>query len=664
MSERPRFRLDLIAETIEEQAGRFIDVMDPDSGNVFRFYEVEFSLACGMDGERDVAGIVKWAQDELGLTPSTNEVQTMIATLGDLGYLDRGAEARAQAAQAEPEPVRAAQQAAQVARDQDLAQGVVVGKPAASPVAPSNVELGIAGGGAKPAAGPDMPAAPDIALGAPGTGPTQTPRLPVEDVPLGQAGRAEQPAPRAAKPAVSDVSIDLAEQMPIRPDDVKEAVRASKVMQAVDVPADLLPPEKPVSRPTPPARTATPLPFEAVKPPVAEAKPPAPEVKPPVAEAKPPVAEAKPPVAEAKPPVAEVKPPAPVKPPVELKPVDKAPPPADKPPADKPPADKPTTDKPAAKPPAPANKVSPVLIVLLILVVAGAGAFFVWKFVLNKEDEGKKETTGQQAPPPKQPDPPKEAPKPPPPPPVKLAVVPGVAADVKSTNVNAGLETLEAAKAVKEGDVVARYFGAAAPTQAHKDAVTRETKARADVDAASAAVQKARDDKAPDAKIKELEDALAAKQKVLDTRTTELAKAKEEYAKVVLTAPATGEWKPVAKTGTKLAPDAVIGTVTPPTTLVATFPAAEGIAAGAARLVQLAKQPDTKLTCKVVAADTAGIKVSCPAEDPPALADAEVTLGGPADEAPPAPDAGSGSGSGSAAKPVEPKPAEPAGSAG
>ncbi|MCW5805938.1 MAG: hypothetical protein KIT31_26440 [Deltaproteobacteria bacterium] len=656
MSERPRFRQDLIAETIEEQAGRFIDVMDPDSGNVFRFYEVEFSLACGMDGERDVAGIVKWAQDELGLTPSTNEVQTMIATLGDLGYLDRGAEARAQAAQAEPEPARAAQQAAQAARDQDLAQGVVVGKPAASPVAPSNVELGIAGGGAKPAAGPDMPAAPDIALGAPGTGPTQTPRLPVEDVPLGQAGRGEQPAQRAAKPAVSDVSIDLAEQMPIRPDDVKEAVRASKVMQAVDVPADLLPPEKPVSRPTPPARTATPLPFEAVKPPVAEAKPPAPEVKPPVAEVKPPVA-------EAKPPVAEVKPPAPVKPPVELKPVDKAPPPADKPPADKPPADK-TTDKPAAKPPAPANKISPVLIILLILVVAGAGAFFVWKFVLNKEDEGKKETTGQQAPPPKQPEPPKEAPKPPPPPPVKLAVVPGVAADVKSTNVNAGLETLEAAKAVKEGDVVARYFGAAAPTQAHKDAVTRETKARADVDAASAAVQKARDDKAPDAKIKELEDALAAKQKVLDTRTTELAKAKEEYAKVVLTAPATGEWKPVAKTGTKLAPDAVIGTVTPPTTLVATFPAAEGIAAGAARLVQLAKQPDTKLTCKVVAADTAGIKVSCPAEDPQALADAEVTLGGPADEAPPAPDAGSGSGSGSAAKPVEPKPAEPAGSAG
>ena len=41
--------------------------IDPDSGNVFRFYEVEYSLACAMDGERDVAGIVKWAEEELGL---------------------------------------------------------------------------------------------------------------------------------------------------------------------------------------------------------------------------------------------------------------------------------------------------------------------------------------------------------------------------------------------------------------------------------------------------------------------------------------------------------------------------------------------------------------------------------------------------------------------
>jgi hypothetical protein len=86
--ERPRLRQDLVAELVEAPGARFIDVMAPDSGNVFRFYEVEYSLACGMDGERDIAGIVKWAQDELGLTPSQHEVRTVIATLGDLGFID------------------------------------------------------------------------------------------------------------------------------------------------------------------------------------------------------------------------------------------------------------------------------------------------------------------------------------------------------------------------------------------------------------------------------------------------------------------------------------------------------------------------------------------------------------------------------------------------
>ena len=69
---RPRFRQDLVAELVEEQGQRFIDVGDPETGNLFRFYEIEYSLACAMDGERDVAGIVQWAQEELGLTPTAS----------------------------------------------------------------------------------------------------------------------------------------------------------------------------------------------------------------------------------------------------------------------------------------------------------------------------------------------------------------------------------------------------------------------------------------------------------------------------------------------------------------------------------------------------------------------------------------------------------------
>src|SRR5688500_18405617 len=111
--DRPRFRQDLVAEPLEDGGAKFIDVMDPDSGQLFRFFEVEYSLACAMDGERDVAGIVKWAEEELGLKPSQNEVRTVVATLGDLGFLERGAAAAAAVnAAAAAEAPRAADPAA------------------------------------------------------------------------------------------------------------------------------------------------------------------------------------------------------------------------------------------------------------------------------------------------------------------------------------------------------------------------------------------------------------------------------------------------------------------------------------------------------------------------------------------------------------------------
>ena len=76
-----------------------------------------------------------------------------------------------------------------------------------------------------------MPKAADIALGASGGAVTpKTPNLPVEDIALGTAGAGAGQA----------MSLDLADQMPVRADDVKEAVRASKVMTAVEVPKDLL----------------------------------------------------------------------------------------------------------------------------------------------------------------------------------------------------------------------------------------------------------------------------------------------------------------------------------------------------------------------------------------------------------------------------------------
>ena len=85
--QNPRFRTDLVSKPVEEDGQRFVDVTDPDSGKTFRFYEVEYAVACAMNGDRDVVALAEWARSELGLEPSPNELETVISTLGDLGYL-------------------------------------------------------------------------------------------------------------------------------------------------------------------------------------------------------------------------------------------------------------------------------------------------------------------------------------------------------------------------------------------------------------------------------------------------------------------------------------------------------------------------------------------------------------------------------------------------
>ena len=93
--ELPHFRTDLVSETVDDGGRMFIDVTDPDSGDTFRFYDVEYAIACAMNGERDVNGLARWAQEELGLAPSAEELQGVISTLGDLGYLQSGSAAPA-----------------------------------------------------------------------------------------------------------------------------------------------------------------------------------------------------------------------------------------------------------------------------------------------------------------------------------------------------------------------------------------------------------------------------------------------------------------------------------------------------------------------------------------------------------------------------------------
>ncbi len=87
-TERPRFRNDLVAQPIEEEGVRYVDVTDPSSGSTFRFYDVEYSIACAMDGARDVDNLAEWTRAELGIEASPEELVSVINTLAELGYLE------------------------------------------------------------------------------------------------------------------------------------------------------------------------------------------------------------------------------------------------------------------------------------------------------------------------------------------------------------------------------------------------------------------------------------------------------------------------------------------------------------------------------------------------------------------------------------------------
>jgi hypothetical protein len=86
--ERPRFRSDLVAQPLEEEGVRYVDVTDPASSQTFRSYDVEYSIACAMDGARDLDNLAEWTRVELGIEASAEELSSVINTLAELGYLE------------------------------------------------------------------------------------------------------------------------------------------------------------------------------------------------------------------------------------------------------------------------------------------------------------------------------------------------------------------------------------------------------------------------------------------------------------------------------------------------------------------------------------------------------------------------------------------------
>jgi hypothetical protein len=632
---RPRFRSDLVAEPIQDGSQRFVDVFDPDSGRGFRFYEVEYSIACAMDGERDVAGLARWAREELGVDPSHRELVTVISTLGELGYLT-----------------------GERADVGGLAPGVIAAAPAAEPPV-EQLELGTAGGVA--AARGELPRAEAFELGQ--AGGVSAPRIVVDDfgtgpdigltkddfpvppaaaVPVAELqrrtipdqdhdGPTDLPRPVPLAAGDEDVSTDLSDHLAISASDVKEAVRASRVMQAVELPADIAATlaaaeaeqEAKASAEQAAAEQAAAAAEQAAAEQAAAEQAAADKAAAEQAAAVEKAAAAAEKAAADKAAAAQkaadraaqavVKPvDEPAEPSTLVDEAGKKPAPKAEDAATKPvPKEK---DKVAAKPvePPAEPRTSRALIALLLLTILLAGAYLVWTQILEKPLPWEKAKTAEvtrTAPLP---------PAPPPPPPAPSATLNAnlgapttVAAGQQGTIVDLAID----GTAIAKGDILARFVGNPGlekrlnTTRKRLDDLARQladfTSKR---DAATAANK-------PDA-VKLWQDKIDKLTVTQTSLQTEVASATQQLEAFSVKAPLAGMVKTEVAKGAKITNvEQPIATITAPPTLAATFTPNPGKTYAIGDKATVVAKADTSqvATCEVTAVDGPTITVTCPA---------------------------------------------------
>ncbi|HSS00194.1 MAG TPA: hypothetical protein VLM79_24220, partial [Kofleriaceae bacterium] len=507
--------------------------------------------------------------------------------------------------------------------------------------------------GGAPSRTPGVTPAPEFALGAPGAA-SRRPVEPVEDVALGAPGRAPARPTPASQPAAApsapsdagDMSLDLADHIPVGRADVQEAVRASRVMSAVEVPQSVL--DAIEDRPTSPA--ASPgfdSPPHGVRVPEPRRDLPVP---PPPRELREQRIEVKQPERVGKSPPAARAPSGPLKPPVELPRQPLPPEPA-----------------PVPEPPS-GSKTSRVLVGLLILAAVAVGAYLASRFLFGKTETS--ETSAEQTP--AQPvTPPPAPPAPPPPPPpvtAKIAMETPPVDEVKADHAGV-IETILADKStVKAGDVIAKLVGDK-PIEAELASIGRDVKRLTDqIDAANQKLSAAQSagnkngETAVTAQLETLKKSLGTKHDLQATKTTDLDK-------FLMHAPSAGTFTPAVKLGKKIAANDVVATIQRDPKPVATFkvPDAKPFTANGSVDLGFATN-DQHVTCVVAEVQEGSIKVACPS-DPALVEGADVTLKTtmaqptpsepPAPAAPPAtpgsaaPGAGSdGSGAGTAPMPT------------
>lgn len=609
LAERPRFRNDLVAQPIEEEGVRYVDVTDPNSGSTFRFYDVEYSIACAMDGAKDIHGLVEWTRAELGIETSQDELASVVNTLADLGYLEAAAAAAA-AAEGGNGAVHGDETAAEVAAAYD--QVMEISAPSAHEVETAGHErleaddlepkthvfnadeqAKLVAETAKRTQPPvdDEMSFEGLIDEASRTGIPAVPPAPAathaasRNVTLGDDEPTRIPAPKVDDDEDDMGSVDLSAHLTVDREDVAEAVRSSRVLSVPAIPRELLE-ESAAEADEPTALRA-----------LAEARSTEPVETPSLAAAQALAAPPPPPTHEE----ADVTPPP--LPPIPVpgaRAADSAIPlPSTRPQASKP-IELQKQPPPATKAPAKKGSSAGLMVVLVVLVAAVVGVYAFKDKIFGKDEAAAGQPT---KPPPKPPTtqagttPP--APKTPPPPPSAKLRSEGGSVDAAATQDGELAWVVENGAKVAAGEPIAKFAGF--------------QKAEKDLDRAQKLLVEHSDRLAYYTE-KQNPTKIAEKQALVDADKKAIAAAEQALAQSVVKAPVAGDVQLLAGKGAKVKAGDPIVRIGGDPQLVASFTvdkaALGGYEAGAACIVAAKASRDKELACVVDTVDAAAATVN------------------------------------------------------
>lgn len=91
-----KLRADLqSAEVVDADGVLYYDVTDPRTGGVLRLFDFEWHIAQKLDGQRSFDEIARWSEEQLGFSPSGDDLQVYAERLQQLGLVDGTAAASA-----------------------------------------------------------------------------------------------------------------------------------------------------------------------------------------------------------------------------------------------------------------------------------------------------------------------------------------------------------------------------------------------------------------------------------------------------------------------------------------------------------------------------------------------------------------------------------------